>query len=88
VDGGIRALDLLDCAMVAYNPGYTNEEPVLAYAAKTGKGILVKKALASGHLDPAQNPLQSVLDHPGVTSAIVGTINPQHLRMNVQNAEF
>ena len=84
VEGGIRALDLMDCAMVAYNPAYLDEEPVLAHAAKTGKGVLVKKALGSGHIAAAANPLRFVLDHPGVTSAIVGTINPDHLSQNAQ----
>lgn len=83
VSGGIRALDLMDCVMVAYNPEYKDEEPVLAHAAKTGKGILIKKALGSGHINPATSPLAFALDHPGVTSAIVGTINPDHLRDNV-----
>ncbi len=82
VNGGMRALDLMDCAMVAYNPQYTDEKPVLDHAAQTGKGILVKKALGSGHLAPATNPLHFVLEHPAVTSAIVGTINPDHLRQN------
>lgn len=85
VGGGIRALDLMDCAMVAFNPEYTAEEPVLSHAAKTGKGILVKKAMGSGHVT-ANNPLRFALNHPGVTSAIVGTINPDHLRENIHSS--
>lgn len=85
VDGGIRALGLLDCAMVAYNPEYTAEEPVLSHAAKTGKGILVKKAMGSGHVTE-NNPLRFALGHPGVTSAIVGTISPDHLRENIHSS--
>ena len=54
-----------------------------------GKGILIKKAFASGHLpgsDPATavvDSLRLVLGHPAVASAIVGTINPSHLQDNV-----
>jgi aryl-alcohol dehydrogenase-like predicted oxidoreductase len=57
------------------------------------KGVLVKKALASGHLaldtrhaDPVSASLSLVLGHPGVTSAVIGSINPDHLRNNVSKA--
>ena len=59
------------------------------YAAIHGKAILVKKALASGHaclqpgIDPVQASFELVFGHPGVSSAIVGTINPVHLAHNV-----
>ena len=53
----------------------------------------MKKALASGHLcsddatdDPVQTSMNFVFAHPGISSAIVGTINPQHLRDNVSKA--
>ena len=36
--------------MVTYNLSEQAERPVLDYAAEHGKAILVKKALASGHL--------------------------------------
>jgi aryl-alcohol dehydrogenase-like predicted oxidoreductase len=51
--------------------------------------MLVKKALASGHAcvaageDPLRASFELVFGHPGVGAAIVGTINPQHLRHNV-----
>ena len=84
IRGGIQSLDLMDCAMVTYNPSYTDEKPVIDHAQKNGKGILIKKALGSGHMTD-NKPLGFVLDHPGVTSAIVGTINPDHLIKNVQS---
>ena len=49
VDGGLLALQQGDCAMVTYNLNEQAERPVLDYAAAHGKGILIKKALASGH---------------------------------------
>ena len=89
VEGGIRALESGDCAMVTWNLREQAERPVLDYAHAHGKGILVKKALASGHIclegeDPLTAGFELVFSHPAVTSAIIGTINPVHLRQNVE----
>ena len=92
VEGGLLALQHGDCAMVTYNLAEQGEKPVLDYAAAHGKGILIKKALASGHAllrdgqDPVQASFELLFSHPGVSSAIVGTINPQHLAANVAAA--
>lgn len=91
VAGGIRALDQGDCAMVTYNLNERAEAAVLDHALSQHKGILIKKALASGHLclqgeDPVKQGLAFVFAHPAVSSAIVGTINPKHLVHNVQTA--
>ena len=92
VAGGIKALERGDCAMVTYNISEQNEAPVLDYAQAHGKAILVKKALASGHLrpmpgvDPVRASFELLFAHPGVASAIVGTINPLHLAHNVNTA--
>lgn len=89
VDGGLLALQRGDCAMVTYNLAEQGEKPVLDYAARHGKAILIKKALASGHaclgagIDPVRASFELVLGHPGVSSAIVGTIDPLHLAHNV-----
>jgi aryl-alcohol dehydrogenase-like predicted oxidoreductase len=80
----------MDVAMVAYNPAYTLEKPVLDYAVNNNKGVLIKKGLASGHInqfngeDPIKTALDFIFDHPGATSIVVGTINPVHLVRNVQ----
>ncbi|MBM3106379.1 aldo/keto reductase [Pseudomonas sp. V1] len=89
VEGGLKALERGDCAMVTYNLNEQAERPVLDYAAAHGKAILVKKALASGHVclspgvDPVRASFELLFGHPGVCSAIVGTINPVHLAHNV-----
>lgn len=89
VEGGLKALEQGDCAMVTYNLNEQTERPVLDYAAAHGKAILVKKALASGHVclspgvDPVKASFELLFAHPGVSSAIVGTINPLHLAHNV-----
>lgn len=92
VSGGLTTLKHSDVAMVMYNPVNTEELPVIQMAAQQNKGILIKKALASGHVDKigGDNPVQSAMDfifaQPGISSVILGTINPQHLAQNVQCA--
>jgi aryl-alcohol dehydrogenase-like predicted oxidoreductase len=90
-EGGIGALEQGDCAMVTYNLHEQRELPVLDYALSHNKGILIKKALASGHIclqdeDPLLASLKLIYSHPAVASAIIGTINPAHLRENVATA--
>lgn len=86
IAGGKLAVDLSDVVMMSFNPAYTDEREVITYAHEKQKGIFIKKALASGHLvsgyTPAQT-LRTILSEPGVTSAIVGTLNPAHLIENI-----
>ncbi|HBX57086.1 aldo/keto reductase [Pseudomonas sp. UBA2684] len=92
IAGGLLALERGDCAMVTYNLNEQSELPVLDYAEQHGKGILIKKALASGHacLQPGEDPVRAsfelIFAHPAVSSAIIGTINAQHLADNVATA--
>ncbi|HHX82479.1 MAG TPA: aldo/keto reductase, partial [Pseudomonadaceae bacterium] len=61
-------------------------------------GVLVKKGLLSGHVhssgdsnsggNTVRASMELVLREPGVGSMIVGTINPAHLRSNVENARL
>jgi len=88
VEGGKLAAEHSDVVMMTYYPGYVDEYPVIQYAKKFRKGILVKKGLASGHLNQisSQNPvsdsLRFILSESAVTSVVIGTINPDHLREN------
>ncbi|MCO6056436.1 aldo/keto reductase [Pseudomonas sp. MOB-449] len=92
VDGGLLALEQGDCAMVTYNLNEQGEKPVIDRALQQNKGILIKKGLASGHacldagVDPVRASFELIFGHPGVTSAIIGTINPLHLSHNVATA--
>ncbi len=85
VAGGLLTIDLADVAMVTYNPAAMEDRAVIAHARQCNKGIFIKKALASGHLQAtvAEN-MRFIFAEPGVTSVIVGTINPDHLRENVR----
>jgi len=83
VDGGLRALEVADAVMVAWHPDDQSQAPVLGRAAERKKGVLVKKALASGHAaDPAAS-LRFVLGHATVTAAVIGSINPRHVEANI-----
>ena len=92
VEGGTRALEQGDCAMVTYNLNEQSEKYVIDYAAAHGKGILVKKSLDSGYvclksgLDPIRASFTSLFAQSGIASAIIGTINPLHLSHNVATA--
>ena len=91
VAGGIATLEQADVAMVTYNLAHDEERPVIDYAAAHHKGILIKKAFASGHLchdgdDPVQQSMNHILGTAGVSSIIAGTINPAHLQENVAKA--
>lgn len=83
VAGGLLTLQHSDLAMVMYNPNNTEELPVIQQAAKDNKGIFIKKGFGSGHLN-AQTCLDFIWQQPGVSSVIMGTINPEHLRENVE----
>ena len=83
VDGGIMTLELLDVVMTSYSPEHIDDRLVPDYAAKTGKGCLIKKALSSGHNANVEEAFRFCFAHQGVSAAIVGTIDPAHLRQNV-----
>lgn len=93
VDGGMKAAEMLDAVMVTYNPSMLDDSEVIDHAYFLEKGILVKKALNSGHdcvvsddtsaVSLAERNLRFALDRDGVSSVIVGTINLDHLADNV-----
>ena len=91
IEGGLRAIELVDVLMLTYNRSDTSQKPVIDQAQKAGKGVLIKKGLASGHAVQDQTPsvadnFRFLLEPPGISSVIVGTINPSHLRENIEAA--
>ncbi len=82
VAGGELAIELgCDVIMATLNLDEPGEANLVAEAGQKGVGVLVKKALASGHSGPES--LRFAATATGVSSVIVGTINPQHLEENV-----
>lgn len=100
VEGGLRALGRCDVVMVTLNPGAKDDLAVIAEANRRKKGVLIKKALASGHAavgganagpaahatDPAATAIRFAIGTPGVSSVIVGTSSPAHLAENCRAA--
>jgi aryl-alcohol dehydrogenase-like predicted oxidoreductase len=93
VAGGLRAVECCDLVMVTYNLSQREELPVIRAAGAAGKGVLIKKGLLGGHLDqttesdPVLASLQLLYAESGVSSVVVGTLNPAHLRANAAAAE-
>lgn len=84
VEGGKLAIERSDCAMVTYNKNATAARAVIDAAREKGKVILVKKGLASGHMgdEGAAGHIRFVTGTPGITSLVVGSIDPDHIRAN------
>jgi aryl-alcohol dehydrogenase-like predicted oxidoreductase len=90
VAGGQAAARAADVVMLTYNLEQQQESVVLDTCRELGKGALIKKVLASGHLAQREDPVQASMDlvfgHPGTSAAIVGTITPAHLAANAAAA--
>jgi aryl-alcohol dehydrogenase-like predicted oxidoreductase len=84
--GGFKTIShqATEVAMITFNADYLDERDVIMLAQKKQKSIFVKKALGNGKLP--STALKLVFNEPGVTSVIVGTTNPAHLRENVMLA--
>ena len=125
VSGGLLAAEQCDVVMVTWNLAYNDEIPVIDRCLELNKGVLIKKALASGHInpnqsgsgqinsgqsgssqsgssqsdksvndklandspgDPVASTFKTLLGHQGVSSIIIGSINPEHIRSNIDAA--
>ena len=93
VEGGLWTVDNTDVVMATCNLSDDHDLPVIARANELNKGVIVKKGLQSGHADKGaggtgvEAAFEHVFSHAGVSSMIVGTINPAHLQSNVAIVE-
>lgn len=93
VEGGTWVVENCDVVMATCNRRDTHDLPVIARAHELNKGVLVKKGLMSGHADASaggtgvEDAMQYVFSQAGVSSMIIGTINPTHLRQNCELVE-
>ncbi len=87
VDGHLAAIatGVVDCLMVEYHELDTTQRPVLEAAASAGVGVLVKKGLASGRLEP-ETAIPFCLASPGVASVVIGSLRAENLAHNLQIA--
>src|SRR5688572_8113068 len=92
IGGGLFALEAADVVMVSHSADYDAELPVIQRAAELNKGVLIKKGLGSGNLAAGSvqrtlvENLRPIFSLSGVSSMVVGTINPRHLQENVAAA--
>lgn len=91
VEGGLAAAALAadrlcDVVMVTLHPDDRSELPVVHAAQRAGVGVLIKKALASGHGPKGQGPsgvgraIELALRHARADAVVIGTTNIDHLR--------
>lgn len=93
VAGGLLALDHVDVVMVTMNTADLTQRPVIAAAHNAGKGVLIKKALASGQgpaaggVDAVAAAMQLIFAEPGVSAVVVGSLSIEHLTADVRAAD-
>ncbi len=75
-----------DVIMVTLNALDVSMRPAIDAAAGAGVGVLIKKALGSGHA-AARESLGLVLGTRGVGAAVLGTTSADHLREAVEVAQ-
>ena len=89
VEGGMWVVENTDVVMATLNLSDDQDVGVIARAAELNKGVVIKKALQSGHADKSaggggvEQAFEYIFNHQGVSSVIVGTINSKHLKQNV-----
>lgn len=94
VDGGNYALQHFDCIMMAISLENTDEKALFDIAKDLNKSLIMKKIYDSGWALSSdtsqqqkqsimQDTLKSIFQHPTACSAIIGTINPEHLQENI-----
>lgn len=90
VEGGMWIVENTDVVMATLNLSDDHDLPVIKRAHELNKGVIIKKGLQSGHADKSaggsgvEEAFKYVFSYDGVSSMIVGTINPKHLRQNVE----
>ncbi len=69
-----------DAVMLTCDPERSEDLGLIQELAAAGCGVLVKKALDGGRQRPER--LAPIAAQPGVSSIVVGTLNPRHLKEN------
>ena len=85
-EGGRLALSRCDVLMSALSFTDRRQIDVVRDAGENGVGVLVKKALDSGRAPPES--LRYVAGRPGVSSVVIGTVDPAHLEADILAAGF
>jgi len=85
VAGAKAALEWADVLMAEFHVQDDSHRQVMREAHDAGLGVLVKKGLAAGHLDP-KAAIEFVLSESSVDSLVLGGLNLDHFTSNCQIA--
>ena len=80
-----QCLGWANVLMVEYHPENNQHDDVISAAGKRSVGVIVKKGLASGTLEPAA-AIPYILKNPNVCTIAVGGLNLGHFRENCKIA--
>lgn len=95
VAGGLLCAQHADLIMTTYDAEQEQDRHLLDHCASRNTGVLIKKIFNSGHLltdsqtqtksrlAAIEQQMQVIFAHNASNSAIIGTVNCQHLRDNV-----
>lgn len=88
-EGVLSAIqEQLDVVMAPFSLANPSLGPALAAAHRAGLGVIAIKGLQSGFLTVRiEKAVQFVLDQPFIDSLVIGTINPDHLDIDVRLEE-
>lgn len=84
-DGAAAMLGWADAIMVEYHPRARSLEGVISQGGVRGIAVFVKKPLASGEIDPGE-AIPFLLSNPHVGTLVVGGLNLDHIRRNIEIA--
>ena len=81
LEGAMAALSdpRVDALMLEFHPRDPSMLPAMQQAHREGRGVFVKKPLASGHIKP-QDSIPWILAHAEVTCVVVGGLDAGRLR--------
>lgn len=79
------AMAWADVLMVEFHPHDTSHQAAIEEARQRNIAVFVKKGLASGRIPPSE-AIPFILSQPGVTSLILGGLNLEHFRENLETA--
>ena len=87
--GLMEAIQWADAIMVEYHLQARELEPVIHAAGEQGVGVLVKKGLGSGHLDP-EAALHFLLEaspvRDAISSIVIGSLSSSRMAANIDMA--
>jgi aryl-alcohol dehydrogenase-like predicted oxidoreductase len=92
VEGAMLALRWADVIMVTLNASHRDDLPAIEAAHQAGVGVLIKKALESGHAgltgsSGVRRALWPSLRHPGVSCVVIGSSSPDNIQANSRIAD-